>query len=471
MEQQKLNDAIAKINQLYISTRKKYIVQTSETYMTLNGYESDRVWTFKDQLIKRHLEGRNTYGVFNANNYNKFITFDVDFADDAGMARWATYKVIDALQNYYNVPSRDIHVSFSGNKGYHVDLFFDKNITLTDARRFYEMVLITVDLPPNRVEFRPSFSQAVKLPLGIHQKTGSRCWFVDRETLEPIESFDYLDDVEPMDHSVILDALIELTDEQQAEFQRVAEQTNTQVNVATVERSYAKVTQILDGRRLLYPNTRHEVTLLLASFFNSQGYERDEAVMHIMSVLENTPPSYFSEGSKPEFWRKEATRLVDLAFDNDYRLGNDDRPLTLYKSEMLAVLSVGTFRQKQLAYAMLITSKRYGSTFYLTVNTGMQMLGTKSRSLVQTAIQKLIDVEFIECVARGEIDAVKSTATGHAYYKPNKYRLLIDKPQADEQSVEVGANQQLVDIAYLLFDRAELRRVIKRTEFTNRWSR
>lgn len=471
MKRQKPNDTIAKLNQLYVSTRRKYIIQTALGYSTLNKDKSPNVWALNDYMLDRHIEGVNTYGIFNANTVNKFITFDIDFADNRDMARWATYKIIDVLENEFHISRKDIHVSFSGNKGYHVDLFFDKAVKLADAKSFYQAVLMAADLESTNVEFRPTFTQAVKIPLGIHKKTGARCWFVDNVTLEPIESFDYLNDVEPMDHSIILDALIEITPEQLAEFDKVRERTNVEITVVTESQAFSKVSAILTAGQLIRSNTRHETTVLLAAFSNSQGYEQDEAIELILGVLHATPVDYFSEGSKPEFWERETRRIVKLAFDNDYKLGNADRRVTIYKSEILAVLSVGTFRQKQLAYAMLVTSKRYGETFYLTMSTAMKMIGTKARDTVNSAIKKLVAVGFIEYARKGEIDKARSRESGHPIYKPNRYRILTGKPSADEQGIEVTGEQSLVEVSYLLLTEKELRRVVSRKEFTGRWGR
>lgn len=462
------SETIAKLNELYISTRRKYIMQTEVGYVTFSRDKIPTVWTLNDGMIANHLAGSKTYGIFNGNHYNKFITFDVDYADNQEMARWATLNVIRVLQDEFNISANDIHVSFSGNKGYHVDLFFDTQISADEARRFYTQVINAAGLPSEKVEFRPTWTQAVKFPLGIHLKTGRRCWFVDRETLEPIESFDYLNDVEPMDSALILDALIELTDEQEAEFERVVRETDTSVNVVNTSDAYAKAMKILDAGQLLESGTRHTTTVLLASFFNSQGFEREEAVEAILDVLYNTPPDYFSAGSEPEMWEREAVRLVDLAFDRDYKLGNDDQEITVYKSEMLAVLNAGTFRQKQMAYAMLVTSKRYGETFYLTMSTASKMTGA-SHGTVNSAIKKLVEIGFIEYVRKRELDKAQSRQKGRPIYKANRYRLLIDKPQAGEHSIEVKSAATITDVTTALFDVKEVRSLVGRTEFTNRW--
>lgn len=465
------NPTIEKLNELYVTTRRKYLVQYPTGYVTYDKNVAPSVWTLNDSLLKRHLDGLNTYGIFNGNAVNKFITFDVDFRDNSE-ARWVTLKLVDVLINDFNIDRRDIHASLSGGKGYHVDLYFSRPISLDDTQTFYRRVMSELGtFKTGEVEFRPTYKQGVKLPLGIHQVTGNRCWFVDNQTLEPIESFDYLNEVKPMDADVILDTVIELTDEQQAEFAEIERSTDTTVNIVDTDKALRKAVLILDAGRLLASNTRHTTTLTLASFYNSQGLEREEAIEAIMAILHNTPPEYFSKGSTPEHWQKETERLVNVAFDRNYTLGNADRPVTIYKSEILAVLGVGTFRQKQLAYAMLMTSKRYGKVFYLTMGNAKKMMGTKSNETVTNSIKKLVKVGFIQYERKKELDKGRSKETGHAWYKPNKYRLLIAKPIEGEKSVEVTNEQTMVDVTYLLCDMKEIVSRVKRSERENRWAR
>jgi len=470
-ENQQPNRIYEKFNELYIQTRSKYLVQfPNGRYVTINRKRSDRAVSLNDSMLKTHLAGELTYGIFNGGYFNKFITFDVDFSDHA-MARWATLKLIDVLVCDFNISRKDIHVSMSGGKGYHVDLFFDKPLPVADVQAFYNRVMAEVgELPGGQIEFRPTWTQGVKLPLGVHQRTGNRCWFVDNETLEPIESFDYLLNVEPMDTSVITDADFGLTDEQAQEFEAVAAETDISVNILDESAALQKVRRILEAGRLTESNTRHNTTFILACFFNSQGFEPEEAVEAIMEILHNTPRDYFSKGSTPDYWLKEARRLVAYVYDKNLTLGNADKPVRIYKSEILAILQCGTFRQKQMLYAMLVTSKRYGPTFYLPTSTAMKMIGTTSRQTVQNAIKELVKKGFVEYRRKGEIDLARSRETGQVRHKPNKYRLLIGEPAEGEPFIEV-TNQNLIDVAYQLCDVKEIRQYVKRYEFEHRWLR
>lgn len=465
-------NVIRKINDLYIQTRKKYLVQFPDNYVTMDRDKFENVWTLNDGMIKRHLQGRNTYGIFAGGWFNKFMTFDVDYNDQA-MARWVTLKIVDTLVYEFNISYADIHVSLSGGKGYHVDLFFDKPLRVEDTEAFYRKVLAEMgELPADGdVEFRPTWDQGVKLPLGIHQKTGKRCWFVDNRTLEPFKSFDYILEIDPMDSTGIMEIDFGLTVEQVEEFEKVVQETDITANVLDKSEALQSARRLLELGRLEASGTRHKTTYIIACFGNMQGWEREETVNIIMDILLATPRDFYSKGSTPEHWYKEAVRLVDYAYDNDKTLGNADKPVTVYKSEIIEVLKVGTFRQKQLAFAMLVTSKRYGDVFYLTRSSAKEMIGTNSDNTVTRGIERLAAVGFIEYVRRNKVDHALSREIGQRRHKPNKYRLLIDEPEEDEPSIEVTKNNDLLEVTYALCTVDEIRKYVKRYEFEHRWDR
>ncbi|MCE7792635.1 hypothetical protein K8O68_09430 [Salipaludibacillus sp. CUR1] len=474
MEQLKTNsqtEVITKLNELYIMTRKKYLIQFPEQYVTLNKDRQPNVFYLNDSLLKKHLEGNCAYGVFAGGYFTKFITFDVD-SNDITVSRWATGKLVMILTEEYGINRKDLHVSLSGSKGYHVDIFFSSPVSVNDLLKFYYAVIQDVGaIPKGQIEFRPSWHQGVKLPLGVHQRTGNRCWFVDNWTLEPIESYDYILNIKPIEPAVITDQYFDISDEQAEEFNSVVEETDITVNKADFEKGFSNAIKILDAGQLLSSNSRHNATFNLARFFLSQGYEEDEAETKILTVLHNTPRDYFSADSTPEHWQKEAHRLVGLVYQKQYTFGNQTQEIEVSKSEILAILSAGTFRTKQLLYAMLVTSKRYGNPFYLTESTGMKMIGTSSKETFSNALKRLINSELLEYTRKGEIDKARSRQEGRPHYKPNMYRLLIAEPVENEPKVNVTDNDTLVDVATKLLNTSEIRRYVKRKEYNNRWKR
>lgn len=476
MAQQNYEQLAEKMMQLYVMETTRYLVQYKskakaayrqiKTYTKRHAAHSD----VNADLLTKHMQGKTTVGVFNGEELNKFICFDVDYADNHAMARWVALKIVDVLMNEFNIPRDFIHVSLSGGKGYHVDLFVDEPIMLEVARMFHAAVLDKFDLPEGGdVEFRPSSGQGVKLPLGIHRGTGARCWYVDSETLEPLTDFGYLLTIEPMDSERITALDLKLTTEQAAEFGAVARGTNLEATEADLSKAFARVSAVIEAGQLIESNTRNHVTFDLARFYNHHGLEADAAVDEIMRILHNTPGDYFSRDSKPEHWEKEAERITRDVYEKGYTFGSNNRPVDIHKSEILSVLSCGTFQTKQMLYGMIVTRKRYGQNFIFPESVAMKTIGTTSKATVGAARKRLIEGGYIECTRKGEIDYARSKQTGQFRYKPNRYRLLLDEPKPTEAKVTLQKDQSIVEVAYLLCDVTEIKQYIKRFEFNNRW--
>src|SRR5699024_8116688 len=158
--EQPTKSVIDKINTLYIQTRSKYLVQFKDgKYITLTYSDSNDIVKFNDSMLSTHFKGNLTYGVFSGGYFSKFITFDVD-CNNESMSRWITLKLVNVLVEEYGIDRKYINVNFSGNKGYHVDLFFEEQIKVEELRKFYQAVVISVGaLPEGQIEFRPSWSQ------------------------------------------------------------------------------------------------------------------------------------------------------------------------------------------------------------------------------------------------------------------------------------------------------------------------
>ena len=170
---------ISAFNDRYCFYRQKYVIMAPSYTKTCSHY-------FTDSVLRSHLDGAYTIGVFSGEKATKFISFDVDAGGKAMVRR--IVKALDVL----GFPKDRIYVSTSGRKGYHVEMFFDPYIYNEKAKNIYDLVIWKAEADPKKVEFRPTHTQAIKLPLGVHAKTGNRCWFLDPETLTPIEDMSYV---------------------------------------------------------------------------------------------------------------------------------------------------------------------------------------------------------------------------------------------------------------------------------------
>lgn len=151
-----------------------------------------------EHALIKHLNGENILGLF-ANDtpeYTKYICFDVDTLDTDYL-----HSLIKILKTKFNINEENILVSYSGNKGYHVDLFFNRNAlnyypSISLVKMFYYRVIYRVqeDLlldnkkitsPINKIiEFRPTAKQGCKLPLGKHFKTDNYCHLYQDSSLK-----------------------------------------------------------------------------------------------------------------------------------------------------------------------------------------------------------------------------------------------------------------------------------------------
>lgn len=172
-------DIIFALKERYCFYRQKYVVMAPQYTKTCMHY-------FKDAVIQSHLDGNYALGVFAGEKATKFISFDVDAGGKA-----AVRLVVDTLVKL-GFPKDRVYLSTSGRKGYHVDMFFFPYIYNNTAKNIYDLVIWQTKLDPKKVEFRPTHTQAIKLPLGIHAKTGKRCWFLDQDTLDPVEDLWYI---------------------------------------------------------------------------------------------------------------------------------------------------------------------------------------------------------------------------------------------------------------------------------------
>ena len=165
MNETDLKSLVSKFNDLYISYRKEFLEQFKSGYTT-------RKYTLTDYHVEQHLLLKRTFGIrLGEQGHTFFMTFDVDVENDLQRAESITVDIVRTLHEYYGIEYDDIHVDFSGKKGYHVTLFFDRAIQDFKLFPFYREVLERVEVTDTEVEFRCSSAYGMKLPLGVNQQT------------------------------------------------------------------------------------------------------------------------------------------------------------------------------------------------------------------------------------------------------------------------------------------------------------
>lgn len=274
MDNQEQYDIAQQLMNLYCFYRSKWVMQkpaANNACLMITQQTKFRV----HQVIQ-HMLGFYSMCVFAGTKATGFISIDVD----VGGAD-AVRKVIDTMVDI-GIPKDRIYVSFSGRKGYHVDIFFHKYIWNDKARIFYEELIYRSGLDRRKIEFRPTSGQAIKLPLGVHQATGNRCWFLDPETMEPIEDMGYVHKIQKLDadwfHELVNGIMKSHYNDIYTEKKEIMSARPAPEDKKRDEPPKPKAKFHGMSLMLTAPGTRHNVQTKVAARARMDGHDYDEIV-------------------------------------------------------------------------------------------------------------------------------------------------------------------------------------------------
>lgn len=489
MNEVQLNNAVAKMSQLYVLNRSSYLKQNADGYTTFKARKNKQdkyvVPPLVDGHIKNHLLKKETYGVIlGSGGLTKFLTFDVDIEDNQDEAREVTRDLYQLLTNYYGLGKDEVHVSVSGSKGYHVELFFDKATPYYSLLPFYDEVLEKLGETKERIEFRPS-KQGVKLPLSKNRKTGNYCHYVEPITLEPVkDSIKYLMSIEQMNYlefkeCVLDDVEVKLKEPEPTEFTleqpdgEEFESLITQMNLEgkSLDEIEQELVDVLNAGRLTVPNTRHRISFLLPVFFNTQGVDKADAEKQTLNVLVNTFENYQGFIDKKTSKAKvisEVKRLVKITYEKGYTLSTRRRNVQISKDEILEVLSVKKWHLKKLLLSLLIHSKRYAKedgTFYMAYSVMTRMGNDKNRTRLLQHLETLQEAGQVEIVSRGVIDLVATKANNMVTHEANRYKVNI-KSNPESEKITLSANEVcLEEVIASLLPKDEAKKILPKAQF------
>ncbi|OXS52540.1 hypothetical protein B1A99_33700 [Cohnella sp. CIP 111063] len=414
---------------LYLIQHKRYLMQFKGGEYKQNKAQKP----LKLYHLQKHLEGERTIGTFSGTHLTKFICFDIDYPEPK-VAKWITYKITDVLAR---VGIQNYAVSFSGQKGYHVEFFLDKAISTELARRFFSFILSAAEIPVDgagQVEYRPSTTQGVKLPLGVHQKTGDFCGFCcvsdGLRVMDRDESISYLLTIKKTDSDIILNVITDeyayssgdITDMEDTIAAHKPLEAYDQSESYTVSRTTDLYYKGMSG-----PSQRHNSFMLLARLMNHNGVDPADSRRMIMDWLDVQDKRFYR--STRDVCVKDAENIVDFVYTNNLTLAMEERDLTVSFDEIDAIIRrCGEKNQKALMYAILIHSKRWaageGGTFYMTFKQMEETAGINMRTAMRL-IKDLEDLGVIEVARRDQ----KQKGTSKKI--PNVYRVTlrpVDEP-------------------------------------------
>jgi hypothetical protein len=465
-------------NEYYISNRKKFLIQQGNgEYITVNR-------TLSDMVIRKHLNHDMTIGIFSGKELTKFICFDIDSKENSEN----NLRELALILEEYGIARENMLITFSGSKGFHLEVFFTKVLPVKLLKNFYFKILDELQIDKTEIEFRPSLNQGVKLPLGINFKSGLYCFPLSPYTFTRISKEEALT-VEKVDTNNFIDILLDIEVNMIDIFSNdivsnaLNKGSRIDFNLSGNENIKNDILAVLEAGKLLKKGTRNYITFNLALYFKSLGYSKEEIQKEIFRVLKNTyeeEKDFFNEETDLEYIILEIIRIIDFVFKKDYFLKNNKIEKVEIKTyEILNILQLKKENQK-LALILLYHSKSVGSdynTFYMTYKQINNLGGSPNRSSVYKMVENLREVKFLEVVERGSIDIQAITKNGDFKYLPNKYK-VIEKSKVkglrDKKISLVGSdilNIDIDDIIVKLFSKDYLKENLSKNIFYDRFNK
>lgn len=402
-----------KLVELYVTYRKRYVMMVNGSIFVPKRKETGPV-PLSNSIVCKHLNKRFSIGVFAGEHTSKFICFDVDDG-----SRETVRKII-SLCEQFEIPRDLVYVSSSGGKGYHVEVFFDNIVFTEKLRIFYDWVILHGKLDPKKVEFRPTHTQAIKLPLSKHAKTGNTCWFVNRDTFEPYTYDSYICSItqfssekfnELVDHCGIRKPVSGGRDSDY--FESLADPNRPKTREITL-----KEQEVIDETSP-YPNIteqgqRHQLTRYLAVRNRCMGMTMEESESALCNWWEIQDHTITTTPDKEAL--ADIRDLVAWTFSDSFKIPAKKKQLKITKDILRAALSQKTKTERKLVFLIACYCDVYGR-MNMSYDRIAKHLGCSSMA-VQKMTTKLMDFGVIR-YSQGR----SMSRDGKFVRKPNTYWL------------------------------------------------
>lgn len=252
-----------------------------------------------DEIILSHLKGDKTIGLYcSSDSMSKWLCIDIDDLEEAAVRE---------VQNHARRFKIPFLTEFSGKKGYHVWIFFDRPYPNRFARALSRAFAFNNEVFPKQ-DFISSgkLGSLVKAPLGIHQLTDNRCLFLDKDLKPEKDQFEVLASVTTVNPMHIL----------KSSFPEIWKQMNscrqdkrthssgfTTANLPLMKDCIRNA--ILKGAT---EGNRNQTGHIIASELRRLGIERKQAEIILKSI--------WNLQNEPVLEDREIEIIISSAFDN-----------------------------------------------------------------------------------------------------------------------------------------------------------
>lgn len=223
-----------------------------------------------EQIMSEHLAGQSTLATYiqRSNSTVKYFVVDIDVSKKIILQYDSTsdeycsylkkaYQKARELVKMYHTFGMEGYIEYSGYRGYHVWTFFTEWIPVRYVNMLSDLLEarnnwkdedgITVEFFPNKTRIRAGkFGQTIKLPFGIHVKTGQSSYFLNEDGEKIVELNMFFDSISKSSVSTIKKILAA-----NVNMQENIEEKTVDVNLEAFQEASENVKEILKNCNLM----------------------------------------------------------------------------------------------------------------------------------------------------------------------------------------------------------------------------
>lgn len=451
---------VDRLAELYVSYRGRFVTMSNTGKIFIQYTEDNGTKVpvkLSNAYLCAHVNHRIAVSVYAGPYSAKFLCFDVDDGNP-GTVR----KIID-LSEEAGIPRSKIYVSSSGGKGYHVEIFFDSLVYVSTMRDFYNWVCFKGGIDRNKVEFRPTHGQAIKLPLSRNFKTGNVCWFLDRETLSPIIDRRYIlgiEQVSAQSFSLISEGL-------KAEYQRFFDplpcDTEQSLPVSDII-----VTD--DLPELTAKGTTHKTILAIAIYLRGKGMSEETIVRRLVQWFHEQPRQFVTDSDKAVM--KDIDNAASWVWSENFVPPTGKAKIPEFgRMDMIRILSCENKVDRRVLFLIMYYEKRFGKA-----SLSYDRIARMSQISYVTAvnsINRLIDAGYITCKhGKSRLENTTFVRDRNTYWVVQQtlkasIPFISDTVLVENELTEENAVSEYYALLQRMIDRAYLKKVLTRSELNN----
>lgn len=420
---------------LYVTYRGRFVIMV-DGRIFIPKYNGAPM-KLRNSNICHHLNRSYSISIYAGQYSSKFVCFDVDAGGLSTVQRVVTAIV------HFGIPREYIVVSSSGGKGYHVEVFFDDLVYTENLAKLYDFVTIEAGVSRHEVEFRPTYTQAIKLPLSRHYKTGNICWYLDPETFEPIESIEYILTIQKFSRDGFNDLVSKL------KMRKPIEDPYDPINKYLDKEPPKQVEISPEVRRMMeasiYPRLekqgeRHHMMMRIAIHNRTLGMTQEESYETLERWWNEQDQSV--SGTSTYEALSDASSLVAWTFSEHFTPPKKKEPrLTITEQDMDIVLAQKTRTERKIMFLIICYCSVFGklkmSKYRIAETVGC------STVTVMKAIRGLVESRWLYVrFGTPSFDAQENTFKREC----NSYRVSGEaSKKAREVLDEIGIEQNICD--------------------------